>query len=167
MSAGFVHMRASIMLCGGFIIGGLIYKNVDCFQYASGALLGIMFTPDLDVDNGFIGNKIIRERIGGLAEHVWDFIWYPYRKSLKHGGPLSHFPIIGTIGRLAYLYFILIVVPHCIYYYVAQPSWNLQYALECYFEYIVMGWRIILALMCSDLIHWTLDILTTEHSGEK
>src|ERR1044072_3589381 len=110
MSSGCVHQKASVILATGFVLGSLAFGSG--IEYATGALVGIMLNPDLDVDNGYICNHIMRNRIGKWASKVWDALWYFYRKSLKHGSELSHFPIVSTIFRLAYLYFFLLVVTY-------------------------------------------------------
>jgi uncharacterized metal-binding protein len=162
-------MKASLLLSGGFIVGGILTRDIHCIEYGIGALAGIPFSPDLDVDNGFIGDKLIRSklgRVGPILEKVWDVTWHVYRKSLKHGGPLSHFPVVGTVGRIVYLYFELVVAPTLIM--SLYPGLvDIQYELNWWLLLIMSGWRIILGLCGSDFIHWGLDILTTEHSGQK
>ena len=168
MSAGCVHQKASMALAGGFLLVSLVFGPGH--EYVAGALLGIMLTPDLDVDNGYIGNVIIRERLGklgGLANKAWDGLWYFYRKSLKHGSELSHFPIISTIFRLGYLYLFLIVIPYIILAVAIPGAWSIQSELAWWLALSAKHYRLILALKGSDLIHWTLDILTTEHAKQK
>ena len=151
----------------GFLIGAIATLDITALQYSVGAILGIIFTPDLDVDAGFIGNTIIRKKLGKFAENLWDRFWYWYRRSLKHGSPLSHLPIISTLGRIGYIYFVLIVIPHVIIKYVFSLDWNLNYVLSWYWSVITSPYKIIIGLMASDLIHWTLDVCTTEHKNVK
>ncbi len=163
MSAGKVHSRASLLLSGGFLLGAGITLNVGMVPMAVGSIVGIVCSPDQDVDSGNISNHIISKRFGGVADTIWRSIWWGYSSSLKHGSFLSHFPIIGTLGRITYLYVILIVAPHILFWLIFHPWWNLQYALLRYWEIIWENWRLILGLMASDLIHYFLDIMTTEH----
>jgi uncharacterized metal-binding protein len=165
VSAGCVHQKASLALAGGFLLGSLAFG--PGIEYAAGALVGIMLTPDLDVDKGYIGNKIIRNRMGWLAEKAWDGLWYFYRKSLKHGSELSHFPVVSTLFRLGYLFFFLIVIPYVILALVLPGAWNIGSELMWWIELGVRHYRVILGLMGSDLIHWALDVLTTEHAKRK
>ena len=167
MSAGYVHTKASLMLAGGFVLGTVISWDITNLQYVAGSLIGVMITPDLDVDAGFSGDKYIRNSLGWFAERIWKVIWYFYRRSLKHGGELSHFPIISTIGRILYLFGLFIVLPHVIYYWIFQPTWDLRYVLEWYFDGILSGWRIVVGLIGSDVIHWSLDVSTTEHKKKE
>jgi uncharacterized metal-binding protein len=170
VSAGCVHQKASLALAGGFLLGSLVFG--PGIEYAAGALVGIMVMPDLDVDAGNISNKIIRHKLGrnGLGRWVekgWDMLWYFYRKSLKHGSELSHFPVISTLFRLAYLFLFLLVIPYSVVELVAPGAWNIWSELHWWLMLIVDHYKIILGLMGSDFIHWGLDILTTEHAKRK
>jgi uncharacterized metal-binding protein len=163
MSAGCVHTKGSVILAAGFAVGSLAFGSG--VEYAIGALAGIPLSPDLDVDNGFFMDRIIRERLGAGAEKVWDAFWYPYRASLKHGGPLSHFPVIGTIGRLAYLYFFLLVVPYVAASVLYPGAWDIGYELRWWMDQISGHWKVIIGLMGSDFIHWGLDVMTKESAN--
>ena len=184
MSAGCVHQKASVALGVGFLLGSLAYG--PGWEYVIGALVGIMLTPDLDVDAGNISNQIIRDRIGGrpngkqrdhswfiirrrvawLVEKAWDGLWYFYRKSLKHGSELSHFPIISTLFRLGYLFLFLLVIPYVVLALIVPGGWSIGVELHWWLALSAKHYRIILGLIGSDIIHWTLDILTTEHKKQ-
>jgi len=154
MSNGRTHTIASIILAGGFLLGG-------GGQEAIGALLGVMLSPDLDVDNGFSADRYIRNSVGRVFETGWDGLWYFYRRSLKHGGELSHFPIVSTMGRIAYLFLFAIVIPTL---FLSQfLDMNVQYELNWWWGKITQHWRLIVGLIGADTIHYFLDLLTTEH----
>lgn len=163
MSSGTVHTKASLLLTGGFLFTAVWALDPSLIQYAVGSLIGVLITPDLDVDRGFSGDRYIRQRVGKPVAWVWDRVWHFYRRSLKHGGELSHFPIISTLGRIVYLYFLLIVVPHVVTYLIFSPQWDIRYVLGWYWEKLWVGWRVIFGLMGADTIHYFLDILTTNH----
>jgi uncharacterized metal-binding protein len=165
MSAGCVHQKASVILGAGFLLGSFAFG--PGLEYAIGSLVGIMLTPDLDVDGGYIGNTIIRNRMGLLAERAWDGLWYFYRKSIKHGSELSHFPIVSTLFRLAYVFFFLVVTPYTILALALPGAWDMGAELHWWIERIFSHYRIIVGLMGSDLIHYVLDTLTTEHVKQK
>lgn len=165
MSAGCVHQKASVILALGFGLGSLAF-HVNGAEYAIGALVGIMLTPDLDVDNGYIGNAHLR-RIGLWADKGWDVLWYFYRRSLKHGRELSHFPVISTMFRLAYLFLLFLVVPYCVFAVALPGAWNVWSELAWWLALGAKHYKLILGLMGSDLIHWGLDVLTTEHAKQK
>ncbi len=65
---------ATLMICAGFLFGGL------------------MLGPDLDI------HSVQYKRWGWLR-----WIWLPYRGSMKHRSPWSHAPITGTTVRVIYL----------------------------------------------------------------
>lgn len=156
-------------------------------EYAAGALVGILISPDLDVDAKNISNQIIREKIGGrpnakqkdkpwfvfrrrvawAVEKVWDGLWYFYRESVKHGSPLSHFPVLSTLFRLAYLYLILIVLPYVAFALFLPGAWDIGVEIRWWNALAIRHYQIILGLIGSDVIHWGLDILTTEHAKQK
>jgi uncharacterized metal-binding protein len=59
----------------------------------AGFLFGaLMLGPDLDT------RSIHFKRWGPLR-----WIWIPYRGSLKHRSPLSHWPLVGTVVRVIYV----------------------------------------------------------------
>ncbi|MEL6319740.1 MAG: metal-binding protein [Cyanobacteria bacterium J06626_14] len=59
----------------------------------SGFLFGaLMLGPDLDT------RSIHFKRWGPLR-----WIWIPYRGSLRHRSPLSHWPLVGTVVRVVYV----------------------------------------------------------------
>lgn len=161
MSAGHVHTKACLMLAGGFLVGTVFSRQPEDIQYVAGALAGIFVSPDCDVDSKFIAYKYIRQRLGKLAETAWNFLWYYYRKSIKHGSELSHVPIVGTTGRLLYLYCFGIVLPYVILCQVLPLDF--WYELDWWSKHILVYWKIWIGLMGADLIHWALDIATTEH----
>lgn len=165
MSDGRTHAIASVILSAGFGLGAAITGDATDLLYSAGSLIGVLVSPDCDVDNGFIADRIIRNRLGRIFEAAWDGLWYMYRRSLKHGGELSHFPVISTIGRIAYLYLLLVAVPHFAIYFSFHPGWDLWYVLRRYADLIVSGYKVVLGLAGSDFIHYALDVLTKEKSG--
>lgn len=167
MSAGVVHRKASLMLTVGFILTAILQLNPNNLLYGIGSLIGVMVTPDWDVDAGMISDAMIRNKLGVWAEKIWDAFLYWYRRSLKHGSPLSHFPVISTYGRIAYAFAILIVVPHVAYYYIFHPAWDLYFVINWYWKEINSQQQIIQGLIASDTIHFFLDLLTTEHKEKK
>ena len=163
MSAGCVHQKASVALASGFLLGSFAFG--PGWEYAIGALVGIILTPDLDVDNGYIGNTIIRNRLGRPVEKGWDMLWYFYRKSLKHGSELSHFPVISTMFRLIYLFLFLLVLPLGVVELVVPGAADVGHILSASFWKILEHWQVIIGLIGSDIIHWGLDVMTTEHKS--
>ena len=163
MSAGTVHTKSSLILAGGFLIGGLVARE-STLGYIVGSLIGIFINPDNDVDAGTVTHKYLRKRLGWWAEMLWNIIWRPYRKSLKHGGDLSHFPVISTLGRIAYLFFFLVVIPEIILYFIFPM--NFLYEIKWWINVLLINYRVVIGLMAADLIHYVLDVSTVEHANK-
>jgi uncharacterized metal-binding protein len=155
MSNGRVHAVASVALASGFLIGG-------GGEPAIGALVGIMLSPDLDVDNGFSADRYIRNSVGHVFETGWDIVWWPYRKAMKHGSFASHFPLVGTAGRIVYLWLIMVAVYLILS--VFFPLMDIMYELTWWLEHVRARYPMLMGLAGSDLIHYVLDKLTTESS---
>jgi uncharacterized metal-binding protein len=71
----------------------------------------------------------------------------PYARLIKHRSPISHFPILGTLGRLFYL-FVAAAIPAYFGYRLRAPSdafWPL------------FGWGIV-GLALSDTGHYIFDL---------
>ena len=63
-----------------------------------GVLLETFLSPDLDVDKGYIGFRWL-----GPLGPAWRLFWLPYALIVKHRSPFSHWPVLGTAIRVAYL----------------------------------------------------------------
>lgn len=72
------------------------------YMYIAGNLVGILVTPDLDVDAGNISDTFIR-KVSPSAQWLWRKFWTPYSLSVPHRGVVSHFPVISTLIRLGYI----------------------------------------------------------------
>jgi uncharacterized metal-binding protein len=77
----------------------------------------------------------------------------PYALMIRHRSPLSHWPVVGTLGRLAYL-----IVPPGL---VAEAA---LFALGWRAPLVWLDWRDLAlgaaavgGLMVSDTLHWVLD----------
>jgi len=82
---------------------GLGVSPANTFAATAGCLLGLILTPDLDVNHGCSSMQTIRRRIGKSAAELWRAIWMPYAVLVPHRSWLSHFPLDGTALRLGYL----------------------------------------------------------------
>ena len=94
MASGHHHDRATVLLAlpFGLLCGAVVDSSATV--PAAGAFLvgGLWLSPDLDVRSNAL------RRWGPLAA-----LWGPYRRCLRHRSLLSHGPLVGTAGRLAYL----------------------------------------------------------------
>lgn len=161
MSKGKVHTQASLIMSASFAIGTLFTRNPSDIEYALGALIGTVLTPDLDVDKGFVGDEYVKARFGKAAYHVWRACWHFYRRSVKHGSELSHFPVLGTLFRLAYLFFFSIVIPT----YALAIFFPIDPTQEIFWWYnqVMSRPKIIVGLMASDAHHYFMDVATVDN----
>lgn len=101
-------------------------------------------TPDLDQQTlNRSEHQIIKWTLG--LGYFWVMLWYPYACAVPHRSPLSHWPIIGTIGRLLYLSPLLGLA--------LGLGWKPQFspAISPLWIWALGG------LMLSDAAHWALD----------
>jgi uncharacterized metal-binding protein len=160
MSAGKVHVQASVLMAAGFFVGTLFTRDVSDIEYSIGAMVGALITPDLDVDKAYIGDKYILKRFGKVPHSVWRACWHFYRRSIKHGSELSHFPVVGTVFRLAYLFFFAIVLPSYLmaFFFGIDPAAEVAW----WFGKVCQHWKIVVGLTASDTHHYFMDIATVQ-----
>ncbi|MEO1399640.1 MAG: DUF2227 family putative metal-binding protein [Cyanobacteria bacterium J06635_1] len=94
MTTGLNHDRITIALSAG-LTGSALAVGPYALAAAGGALAGLWLSPDLDLPKCRARR---RWRNIGLG-----WLWWPYDKLLPHRSPWSHWPIVGTAGRLLYL----------------------------------------------------------------
>jgi uncharacterized metal-binding protein len=129
LSSGKVH-RNITLLAVPVTIGTALYFGGDlpgASQAAAGCIAAIWINPDLDLNYGPLPLRVL---------------FWPYRRLIPHRSILSHGPIIGTIGRIAYLYSLVLLL-------CAVVGWPLV-SLGDY------GW-LCGALMFCDLLHAIAD----------
>jgi len=100
---GKAHATASIVaaLPVGLAVGLALGPDVGLCA-AGGCLAGIFVNPDLDqLTIERAEWKIIKWL--PVIGWGWLMLWDIYARVCKHRGFLSHFPVVGTLGRLAYL----------------------------------------------------------------
>jgi uncharacterized metal-binding protein len=100
MASGRSHDRATWALSLPF--GLLWWPWLGLAGLACGGLAflvgGLLLSPDLDTRSN------PTRRWGPLR-----LLWWPYRRLLRHRSLLSHSPLLGTCGRLAYLAALLLL----------------------------------------------------------
>ena len=110
MPSGIVHAKMSLLLavpCAGMALGaGSAMAPREAVLHAASAALGcvagIFLTPDLDQEGLSSSESWVIKATLGLG-FLWVMLWYPYARLCKHRAPISHWPLLGTAGRLAYL----------------------------------------------------------------
>jgi uncharacterized metal-binding protein len=111
MSSGSTHDKVTSCLTLILIIGSviLIFLYPSTLSYntpliiVSFAFAGYMFNGDLDIWSE------PTKRWG-----ILHYYWWPYRRLFNHRG-ISHWPIIGTLTRLAYASPIIIILVYYTY----------------------------------------------------
>jgi uncharacterized metal-binding protein len=121
MPDGKTHALATVIAAGAVSPWiHLIYAQpvATAVAFSAGCLAGLVINPDLDVPSGSRAYIIMRRTSGTLVGKLWQLFWYPYARWLipHHRHPLSHWPLLGTAIRLAYL----LVVPSLIWWVVGQ-----------------------------------------------
>lgn len=123
-------------LCASAV--GVSYYGLDNIPASSAWLLGglwcVIASPDLDVDDGFYGLTVLNKTKDGLGT-LWQLYWKFYSKLIPHRSFISHFPVVGTFGRLLY------------------GGW--------YFVPLLILWQgtpyFITCIIALDFLHWILD----------
>lgn len=120
---------------------------------AGGCILGIMITPDLDVDRPVRSHYVVLRRFGPAIAAMWRMIWLPYGLAIRHRSWVSHMPLIGTLIRAAYLVCIgsLLLWAAGRFGGVSLPTQGML---------LLIPWALI-GLAVSDGLHWAADILFT------
>lgn len=137
MPSGRVHTTATILLA----IGTFPLANPPL---TAGVLSGLILSPDLDVDDGFIGLAHLRRVgcLGNVLSGIWRAFWYPYSKIVPHRSPISHSIIFGTVVRVGYLILPLLAL-----------SFFVPVSVESWFGVWFVG------LCLSDALHIVMDYL--------
>ena len=111
------------------------------FAAALGCVIGILVGPDLDQIDQVIIHHGERQLIRYLpiVGYLWIALWDPYARVCRHRHVLSHFPVVGTAGRIAYIY---------IWFRVFNVTWPLP---------LEMTAGLAMGLLASDILHWAMD----------
>lgn len=98
MAKGTTHDQVTMALAS-VMAGAALYTGAGWLIYSAlGATAGLLLSPDLDLSNSAWKCK---------AWHRWNrlnlgWYWKPYGL-LPHRSPLSHWPLVGTAGRVIYV----------------------------------------------------------------
>ncbi len=129
-----------------------------------------MLSPDLDTKSK------IHSRWGLLR-----FIWFPYRKVIRHRSIISHFPILGSIIRTLYLILSLTILYSILIYFIftalgIKNQGNIISAMKNSLiptAKIISNMKInliiavVLGISAGDLIHYLLDVFTSYIKNKK
>jgi uncharacterized metal-binding protein len=88
------------------------------------------------------------------------FIWWPYQKALAHRSWTSHMPIISTILRIMYLFWLPFLLFALFWSSMSPPIQNqIILATKAYWVYAAY---FVVGMVISDTVHAILDISSTE-----
>lgn len=122
MPSGRTHATITVCAAGA----GFVYLSwtgtssiEDAGLYALGCFSGILLSPDLDVK--YTVSNSVMDDIGALPGLVWSLLWWPYSKLLPHRHWLSHGLVVGTAGRLGYVWLAAALILRR---WPALPAWS-------------------------------------------
>lgn len=119
-----------------------VYSPAGAFWCATGALAGILLTPDHDLP-GNITYHYTRKYAGVLVEFLWKSVWFIYSHLFRHRSFWSHYPVISTAIRLTYIG--LLISP--VWYFLKLPIPELTWGM-CWW---------VTGLVLADSAHFILD----------
>lgn len=102
MPSGKIHSALTMATASGVLAPYLIVQfDGNPYWYVAGCVVGVLVSPDMDVDRGNVSDQLIR-KVSRPAQWLWRLFWTPYALLVPHRHSLSHFPILGTIVRIGY-----------------------------------------------------------------
>lgn len=112
MSDGKTHGKITVTLApvaaaGAFYFSGSITQAAVAM---GGCLFGLLVDPDLDIENITASELRVFSLFGLFIGKLWVLFWLPYAKVIEHRDRLSHGFLLGTFGRVAYLYSMAICI---------------------------------------------------------
>jgi uncharacterized metal-binding protein len=141
-----VHDASCLAVAGLLAVGGLV-KGPEPFYMAVGAIVGMFVHPDWDY-----------AEIRGVVAELGPFKYLvkPYGSAIPHRSFLSHGPIIGTVGRLAYIFVPLwLLAQACKATGYCPANWISKWVAAEFFWWMALGLAIV------DTLHAAMDAVTT------
>jgi uncharacterized metal-binding protein len=153
MASGIDHDRAAIALSP--VIGTVMFAATGDILLGCAAVMGsysgIYLSPDLDLIQITRSERLAinHHKIMGYLFYLY---WLPYAYAIPHRHPLSHWPILGTCGRMLYGLVGLLIMGAVIDLFVPGVFNAIIKAIGSYY---FMAWLI--GLMVADTGHWVMD----------
>ena len=152
MADGATHTAATVTVAvPAAVTAGLVTGDPGLAALAgAGCLAGVFISPDLDV-NHRTESELLLWQVSPLVGFPFLLAWFPYAYVIDHRSPVSHLPLLGTLGRLLYLCAVLALV---------QVHLNLlPVRIDLFFwtRYPTCTAVFVAGLALSDLVHWLLD----------
>ena len=143
MPSGIVHSRTNAVIALGVLV---FYRPIETgMLIASGCVLGIFVTPDLDLGETY-SFSLIRKYLGRFPYLLWRAYWRIFCVLIPHRHFLSHFPIVSTVFRSLYLFSPLLAVILAFFPDFSTVNW---------FFWVFVGMVIV------DVVHWAMDHIST------
>lgn len=153
MADGATHGQWTIAGTAAALLGLAVYgwrggdiNNAGYVGFALGGFSGLILSPDLDVPQMTHSEILMFRRFGPLG-WLWFVFWWPYAKMIPHRHFLSHFPLVGTLLRLAYLCWPCLVILWL------TGFWPLEIPPVLW----DIGRGFLWGLVLSDILHWIAD----------
>ena len=165
MASGKVHARVSRKLSWGMFIAGMVGSlgnPLAGFFAWLGCRMGIYLTPDQDVNHKtYIELKLIHNhnplvRLFGRLSYIY---WLPYAWLIPHRSILSHGVVIGTLIRVVYAFWWLILLYLSYLHALWQTGIDIfQHEVYTYHMPVLslLAWWLA-GLIVSDIGHWFYD----------
>jgi uncharacterized metal-binding protein len=150
MPSGKIHSALTLATASGVLAPYLIVQfDGNPYWYVAGCVVGILVSPDMDVDKGNISDQIIR-KISRPAQWLWRLFWTPYALLVPHRHFISHFPIFGTVLRVGYIFLIINLLNFLIRF--------IAYNLDDTVSFVwLWNWSFFFGLCHVDAIHFVVD----------
>lgn len=156
MSDGKTHAQATTALIFPTAVSAMLLYPSDPFSaFAIGAIgcaTGLIVDPDLDLDDITRGEWQMIKKLW-IVGMLWVALWYPYAWLIPHRSPLSHWPLIGTAGRVGYLLGWLWLVGLIVGISVPVGAIMQQPLFVVWFG----------GLAVADTAHWLMDVISTKY----
>ena len=147
MPSGKTHATATTLAA---VVTPILLDPASPEGMISGCLLGLLITPDLDVENKTRAHstvaKVGREvggkngkMVGEVLSNLWYVFWWPYGKLFPHRSYWSHAPLIGTLSRVLYapaMFTLIWLVMSCLLAEVSAPPVCHEYGNKKLWQWI-------------------------------
>jgi uncharacterized metal-binding protein len=158
LASGENHVKGTVLIAvptgilamagGAGLLGG-----IAC---SLGCLAGVILSPDLDVEHRTRSEYLVYRYLGRFLGAAWFAFWWPYARLIPHRHPFSHWPVMGTLLRIAYMYVLGgILWFGATWVVIGQGSW-MPLAAWLQNDHFVWG---ILGLVAADSLHFLMDVL--------
>lgn len=163
MPNGPTHGLATMTL---FVLGSgmaacavISLSRPEAVAIPAGIFTALFVNPDLDYE-WTQGHKNVQKFggvSGGCLSALWFLFWLPYAKVMKHRGP-SHWPIIGTLGRVAYMLALPSILVLTLAFYDPQAAQAMALTLAPP-AFMPWFWLWFAGLALADILHILMDMI--------